>query len=213
MQSTMSWPRLCSAVAVLPGVAAVEQQRASLAFRADRFEHGGDAIESSEPAVALGECREILRGERIRRRAARRNAVMLEQRAAGQVRHKPARGPDAEIDRGLTEVQRQELGVDVGDVEERDIADRLEAQQVGLRKPLLGEGAGPAARQHRSRGRSELNKVTPGNHVRCPYAVIPAEREARVPESITPALVVRTRRDYGFRDRAFGAPRNDAGID
>jgi hypothetical protein len=34
---------------------------------------------------------------------------------------------------------------------------------------------------------------------------IPAEREARVPESITPAG------GYGFRDRACGAPRNDRG--
>ncbi len=33
--------------------------------------------------------------------------------------------------------------------------------------------------------------------------VIPGRREAPGPESITPAC------DYGFRVRAFGAPRND----
>ena len=36
--------------------------------------------------------------------------------------------------------------------------------------------------------------------------VIPGRREAASPESIT------TAREYGFRARAFGAPRNDDGV-
>ena len=68
MQSTMSWPLVCSdGVAVLPGVAAVEEHDAVAALGADRLEDGGDAVEPAEPAVALGERGEILRGQRIGR--------------------------------------------------------------------------------------------------------------------------------------------------
>ena len=36
--------------------------------------------------------------------------------------------------------------VNVGDVDQRDVAERLEAQQFGLGQPLLREGARPAGR-------------------------------------------------------------------
>ena len=80
------------------------------------------------------------------------------------MRHLPARLADAEIDRRLAEQHRHELGVDVGDMDERDVAERLEAQQLGLRQPLLREGARPAARHERRRRRGDLNEFAPGDH-------------------------------------------------
>ena len=104
-------------VAVLPGVAAVEEHRAVAALGADRFQHGRDAVEAAEPAVALGERGEILRGQRIGRRAAGRDLVEIEKVAPGDVRHLAARLADAEIDRRLAKQHRHELGVDVGEVD------------------------------------------------------------------------------------------------
>jgi hypothetical protein len=48
-----------------------------------------------------------------------------------------------------------------------------------------------------------LEKDTRRDHALAAF-VIPGRRKAAGPESIT------TNRDYGFRARAFGAPRNDA---
>ena len=51
--------------------------------------------------------------------------------------------------------------MNVGDVDQRDVADRIEAQKLGLRQPLLREGARPA-RGHKRRGRGgKLDEITP----------------------------------------------------
>ena len=110
MQSTMSWPLVMQRrVAVLPGVAAVEEHGAVTALGADRLEDRGDAVEPAEPAVALGQRGEILRGQRIGLSACRRDPVEIEKRAAGDVRHRPLRFADADIGRRLAEQHRHEL--------------------------------------------------------------------------------------------------------
>ena len=57
------------------------------------------------------------------------------------MRHLAARVADAEIDGRLAKQHRHQLRVDVGQVDEGDVADRLELQKVRLRQPLLREGA------------------------------------------------------------------------
>ena len=65
---------------------------------------------------------------------------------------------DADIDRRLAQQQRHQLAMDVADVKKRDVADRLEAQQLVLGQALLGESARPAGRNERSGRGSQLDK-------------------------------------------------------
>ena len=167
MQSTMSWPLAAHGrVAVLPGVAAVEEHGAVAALGADGFQHGRDAVEAAEPAVALGERRKILRGQRIGRRAAGRDLVEIEEVAPRDMRHLSARVADAEIDRRLAKQHRHELRVNVGQVDESDVAECFEGKQVRLRQPLLRERARPSARRDCRRRRRDLDEFAPGDHSR-----------------------------------------------
>ena len=142
MQSTMSWPLVCIDVKLFCQVSPPSRNTVrSGALGADRFQHRRDPVETAEPAVAFRKRREILRGQRIGLRAAGRDLVEIEKIAAGDVRHLAARLADADVDRRLAEQHRHELRVDVGEVHQRDIADRLEAQQIGLGQSLLRETA------------------------------------------------------------------------
>ena len=70
---------------------------------------------------------------------------MLEKIHAGKMRRLPARLADAEIDRRLAEIDRHELAVNVGDMQQRDIAERIELQQLGFAQALLRHRAREAA--------------------------------------------------------------------
>ena len=155
-------------VAVLPGVAAVEERDAVAALGADRLEDGGDAVEPAEPAVALGQRGEIDRGQGIGRGRARRDLVEIEKRLTADMRHQPLRVADAEIGRRLAEQERHELGMNVGDVHERDVADRVEPQQFVLRQALLRQRARPPAGQDRRGRGGHLKKIAPRKHYRLP---------------------------------------------
>ena len=61
------------------------------------------------------------------------------------MRRLPPRLADAEIDRRLAEIDRHQLAVDVGDVQQRDIAERVEFEQFGFAQPLLRHRAREAA--------------------------------------------------------------------
>jgi len=65
---------------------------------------------------------------------------------------------------GLAEIEGYELRVQVGDVDERDVAQGLERQQVGLRETLLCCGARQSAARDRRRGSRRLDEVTPREH-------------------------------------------------
>lgn len=77
------------------------------------------------------------------------------------MRHKTLRLADTEIGGRLTEQHRKELGVDIGDVDKRDVAEWLEMQEFGLGQVLLRQGACPASREEsRDRG-NQLAKFAP----------------------------------------------------
>ena len=60
----------------------------------------------------------------------------------------PLRVTDADVHLGLAEPDRLELGVDVGDVDQRDVAEVIEFEQFVLAQALLrGQPAPPAASQ------------------------------------------------------------------
>src|SRR5215211_537646 len=73
---------------------------------------------------------------------------------------------DAEVDRRLAEEDRPQLGVDIGQMDEGDVAERLEGEDVALREPLLREGPAPPVRQDGRRGGGDLEEVAAGGHFR-----------------------------------------------
>src|SRR5690606_40295096 len=90
---------------------------------------------------------------------------MLHQVAADQMRRQAERTADADIDAGLAEMQRHELRVNVGEMQQRDLPQGLEAQQVGLRNRLRRRGAAQrtAAEQDGSGG-TGLENVAAAQH-------------------------------------------------
>ena len=86
------------------------------------------------------------------------------------MRRLSARFADAEIDRRLAEIDRHQLGMDVGDVQQRDIAERVELHELGLGQALLRHGSGKigarkaAAKRQRRGGGADLQDFTAGDH-------------------------------------------------
>ncbi len=78
---------------------------------------------AAELSVRLRRPREVEMGEGMRFAAARLDSVLLEQGFADQVRGPVHALPDAEIDARLAEMSRQQLGVAVGEVQERYVAE------------------------------------------------------------------------------------------
>ena len=77
------------------------------------------------------------------------------------MRHTTLRLADTEIGGWLAEQHRKQLGVDIGDVDKRNVAERLETQELGLGQVLLRQSAGPTDRKE-SRGRGhQLGKFAP----------------------------------------------------
>ena len=75
------------------------------------------------------------------------------------------RRADAEIDRRLAEIDRHQLAMDVGDMQQRDIAERIELQQFGFAQPLLRHGAREtAAGCQRRGGGADLQQFAAGDH-------------------------------------------------
>ena len=140
-------------VAALPGVAAVEQQHPARPLGADRVDQRRQPVEPADPAVGLGQRLEVGRGQRIGVVAAAADLEGLQQLLAHDMRRQAARLADAEIDRRLAEIDRHELGVQVGEIEQRELAGRLEAQQIGLRRPAaLRKSRSGHAKSCRRRG-------------------------------------------------------------
>ena len=165
MVSTMSWPLVEErGVAVLPGIAAVEKHDTIRPLGADRLENGGDAVEPAEPSVASGQGCEIQRGQRIGGRRARRDPVEVQKIPAADVWNQTLCFADCEIEGRLPIQHRKQLGVQIGDVNERDIAERSEAQQLVLRETLLREHPRYATRKNGQGGGSHLQQIAPGEH-------------------------------------------------
>jgi len=90
--------------------------------------------------------------------------------AAGEMgRLAPGRA-DPNVDRGLAEVERHDLGVDVSKVQQGDLTERFEAQQIVLRDSLLSQrpvqpGRHAAERAgERDGGGGQLKQVASADH-------------------------------------------------
>ena len=124
----------------LPGIAAIEQHDLVAALGTDGVDDSRRPIQTADTTIGLGESLEILRGQSVGRRRPGRDPEAGEKLLAGDMRRLAARLSDAEIDRRLAEIERHQLAMNIGHVNQRDVAERLEGQQFLFRQLLLREG-------------------------------------------------------------------------
>ena len=79
--------------------------------------------ESADPAVAVGRLLEIEKGEGVRFARAGPHAEGAQQRFTDQMGWHAARGADADIHAGFAEMDRPQLRVAVGEVQEMHVAE------------------------------------------------------------------------------------------
>ena len=126
----------------LPGIAAVEQQHLVIAaLRACRLHGRRQPVQPADTAVALGQCREIFRCQRISGSRFLRDAEPGQKILTGDMRRLPFRLAHAKIGRRLAEMHRHKLPMHVGDMQQRDVAERLKREQLGLCQSLLCQSA------------------------------------------------------------------------
>ena len=147
--STATWPSPATCrrrrAAARPG--AIAFSRLAPAWRDARSR-------PSVPYACAARC-EVEVGERVRVARAGRDAEMLEQVLADEMRRLAPRGADAEVDVRLAEVDRQELRVAVGEVQQADVAERLDAVvERGAGGEVLRRRAGDRQSGRGSRRRS-----------------------------------------------------------
>jgi hypothetical protein len=151
----------------LPGVAAVQKQRIGT-VSADRLYDRGDPVKAADLAVGLRQGREIVIGQRIVERRAVLYPVHPAEVRAGHMRRLAGDRANADVPLGLAEPDRLQLRVDVGEMDERDIARGVESQKVVLRQRLLGGKTGPVSGsrgpENGRRRHADLKKITARDH-------------------------------------------------
>ena len=155
--------------AALPAVAAIQQQHLVVAaLGAHRIDQRTDAIHASHAAVIAGQRHEIIGGQRVGIGRSDGDVEVFSELGVGQMRRQPLRFADAEIDRRLAEIQRHQLGVGIGRIQDGDRAQGIETGDVGLGQALLSgeppERAEPASERQRRRSRRRLQELPPRYH-------------------------------------------------
>src|SRR4051794_636258 len=151
-------------VAVLPGVAAVQEHDAIATLLPYGLENCRDAIEPAEATVGFRQCAEISFGQRIGLRRSGCDAIAVQESLAADMRHQASRGADTEIAGRFAKEDRHELGMDVRDMNERDIPNRIKAQQIVVGEALLRHKPCPAGGQKSRSSGGDLQKLAPGHH-------------------------------------------------
>ena len=110
--------------------------------------------------------------QRISRRGAILDAVKRAKFGAGHMRHLALGRPDPEVDLGLAEIDRLQLRMNVGDMDQAQVAECVEFQKLVLAQCLLRRQPGPAAKparaEQRARRHRHLKKITPRDHTMPP---------------------------------------------
>jgi hypothetical protein len=91
------------------------------------------------------------------------------------MRRLPPRLANSEIDRRLTKIDRQELAMDVSNMQQRDIAECVKPEKLRFTQVLLCDRAHESAvacRESRG-GNTHVKNFTASNH-RSPFQVIPS---------------------------------------
>ena len=128
----------------MPRIPTIQQKRIR-PIGPDRVDHSGHAIQAADAPISFGQGGEIARAERVVGGAAVIDAVKLAEIGPGDMRHGTTVVTHSNIHRRFTEIDRLELGVNVGDVDQRDIAKGVELQKLILCQRLLRCQTGPVA--------------------------------------------------------------------
>ncbi len=149
----------------LPGIAAIDQQGTGTRG-AHLLDQRGQVRKTADPPVPARGLDEIEMGERVRRGRVRLQTIVLQESVADQMRRTIERAADADIDRGLAEVDRLQLRVAVGEMQQVDVAlfrARRRARQTGsARRPTCR--AARQGRRHRGRGQHPQELATMQAH-------------------------------------------------
>ena len=183
--------------ASLPGVAAVEQQHLVLtALCAHRIDQRGNAVHAAHAAIVARQRDEVVGCERIGIRRSGGDAEILPELRVGEMRRQALIPADAEIDRRLAEIQRHQLRMIVGDIEDRHRAQRIEPRDVGLGQALLrrhtSERTQSASDCQRRRSRGRLQEFPPRYHR---TTFVPSNGGKRFSESLALARHYAARKD------------------
>ena len=151
----------------MPGIAAIQQDCIG-AICSNGVDDRRHPVEAADLAISLRKRAEIASRQGVMRGAAIVDAVELTEIRAGNMRHGPLVFAHADIDRRLAEIDRFELSVDVGDVDQADIAKGVELQKLFLSQRLLRRQFRPVTKGRCPKnGRSSharLKKITPRDH-------------------------------------------------
>jgi hypothetical protein len=130
----------------VPGVAAIQKDR--LGPRgADRLDHGGHPVHPAHPAIGPAQRGEILVGQGIGLGAGRGDVEHLLERPAHHMRRLALCLADADVPFGFAEPDRLQLGMDVGDVDQGQVAEIVELQQAGPASAPAGRPAATSCRK------------------------------------------------------------------
>ena len=158
-----------------PAVPPIEQQNPLATLSADSLDDCRQPIKSAHTAVVFCKRHKVLIGERIGHRRTRRDAECLEEGLACKMGRKPFGFTHSEVDGRFPEMLRHELRVQIGDVNNRHLAERIKLKQVRLAQALLRcnlpKRSTPAAKK-RGRCHGSLSKLPTGDHCQHPCVLV-----------------------------------------
>ena len=138
----------------LPGVAAIEQQRIG-PTGTQLFDQRRQMRVAANPAVALRGAHKIEMRVGMRFGTAGGDGKLFQQRCADQMRRLTARSPGAEISRGLTKPDRQQLRMTVSEMQQMDVTEARHLVKIGSRHLRCPRPTG----QRQTGGRSHRHDV------------------------------------------------------
>ena len=160
----------------LPHVAAVEQQRIARAgFRAQPVDQSFQVRKAAHAAVAVRGVLIIEEGEGVGDAAAGHDVEIFEEGAADDMRRFSAHIADADIDARLAEINRLQLGVGVGQMQDADIAEAADIVEI-----VVGRQR-DARRDARSGRDAKPAQEIPAIQVRAPNLSFRGADEVREP--------------------------------
>jgi len=125
--------------------------------------------EAADSSIAARGTLEIEERESVRAGAVRRDAEVLEQRIADEVRRPAGGRPGSDVYAWLAEIGWQKLRVDVGEVQQRNVAEWRHVVEFGAG---LGIARSGAQRRARGGGEGEEAEEFPPLQFTCSPAVV-----------------------------------------
>ena len=126
----------------MKGIAAVKQKHAVLpAFRANRLDDCCKTIDAADATIAFRQRGKIFRRQRMRRRGFCRNVIVAQEFPACEMWRGAARFGKPKVDGRLAQKDWTQLSMQIGDMQQRDIAQPRKIQQVRFGELLLRQRA------------------------------------------------------------------------